>query len=93
MFPCLRQQKPARRWKAPFHLYCSSKKLPGKETLTSGHSREEISLSLKHVQLLARNAEGEAGKMAQGLRVRALTALPEALSSIPSNHMVAHNHP
>ena len=28
--------------------------------------------------------------MAQHLR--ALTALPEALSSIPSNHVVAHNH-
>ena len=25
--------------------------------------------------------------------LRALTALPEAQSSIPSNHMVAHNHP
>jgi hypothetical protein len=31
-----------------------------------------------------------AGEMAQ--RLRALTALPEDLSSIPSNHMVAHNH-
>ena len=31
-----------------------------------------------------------AGEMAQWLR--ALTALPEILSSIPSNHMVAHNH-
>jgi hypothetical protein len=31
-----------------------------------------------------------AGEMAQ--RVRALTALSEVLSSIPSNHMVAHNH-
>jgi hypothetical protein len=31
-----------------------------------------------------------AGKMAQWLR--ALTALPEVLSSIPSNHMMAHNH-
>jgi hypothetical protein len=31
-----------------------------------------------------------AGEMAQQLR--ALTALPEVLSSIPSNHMVAHNH-
>jgi hypothetical protein len=31
------------------------------------------------------------GEMAQTLR--ALTALPEVLSSIPSNHMVAHNHP
>jgi hypothetical protein len=25
-------------------------------------------------------------------RLRALTALPEVPSSIPSNHMVAHNH-
>jgi hypothetical protein len=25
-------------------------------------------------------------------QLRALTALPEVLSSIPSNHMVAHNH-
>jgi hypothetical protein len=31
-----------------------------------------------------------AGEMAQWLR--ALTALPEILSSIPSSHMVAHNH-
>jgi hypothetical protein len=31
-----------------------------------------------------------AGEMAQ--RLRALSALPEVLSSIPSNHMVAHNH-
>jgi hypothetical protein len=31
-----------------------------------------------------------AGEKAQLLR--ALTALPEILSSIPSNHMVAHNH-
>ena len=32
-----------------------------------------------------------AGEMAQWLR--ALTALPKVLSSNPSNHMVAHNHP
>jgi hypothetical protein len=31
-----------------------------------------------------------AGEMAQWLK--ALTALPEVLSSIPSNHMVAYNH-
>jgi hypothetical protein len=31
-----------------------------------------------------------AGEMAQ--RIRALAALPEVLSSIPSNHMVTHNH-
>ena len=30
------------------------------------------------------------GEMAQQLRVP--TALPKVLSSIPSNHMVAHNH-
>jgi hypothetical protein len=34
--------------------------------------------------------KGGAGEMAQ--RLRALTALPEVLSSIPDNHMVAHNH-
>ena len=32
-----------------------------------------------------------AGEMAQWLR--APTALPKVLSSNPSNHMVAHNHP
>ena len=31
-----------------------------------------------------------AGEMAQQLR--ALAALPKVLNSIPSNHMVAHNH-
>jgi hypothetical protein len=34
--------------------------------------------------------ERRAGEMPQQLR--ALTALPEVLSSNPSNHMVAHNH-
>jgi hypothetical protein len=33
---------------------------------------------------------GWAREMAQQLR--ALAALPEILSSMPSNHMVAHNH-
>jgi hypothetical protein len=32
-----------------------------------------------------------AGEMAQWLR--SLTTLPKVLSSNPSNHMVAHNHP
>jgi hypothetical protein len=32
-----------------------------------------------------------AGEIAQWLRT--LTALPKVLSSNPSNHMVAHNHP
>ena len=38
-----------------------------------------------------RNTTQGAGEMAQ--QVRALTALPKVLSSNPSNHMVAHNHP
>jgi hypothetical protein len=37
-----------------------------------------------------KNFKAEAGEMAQWLR--ALTALPEVLSSNPSNHMVAHNY-
>jgi hypothetical protein len=42
------------------------------------------------VHLLENDIVGT-GEMAQ--RLRALPALPEVLSSIPSNHMVAHNHP
>jgi hypothetical protein len=37
-----------------------------------------------------KNPNPGAGEMAQ--RLRALFALPEILSSIPSNHMVDHNH-
>jgi hypothetical protein len=33
-----------------------------------------------------------AGEMAQQLRLKILTALPKVLSSIPSNHMMAHSH-
>jgi hypothetical protein len=39
---------------------------------------------------LIKTATLEAGEMAQQLR--ALTLLPEVMSSSPSNHMVAHNH-
>jgi hypothetical protein len=49
---------------------------------TKAHSYN-ISVFLKETKI-------RAGDMAQ--RLRALTALPEVLSSIPSNHMVAHNH-
>ena len=42
------------------------------------------------VSLSAKVIRG-AGKMAQW--VRELTVLPKVLSSNPSNHMVAHNHP
>jgi hypothetical protein len=37
-----------------------------------------------------REERREVGEMVQWLR--ALTAVPEVPSSIPSNHMVAHNH-
>ena len=40
--------------------------------------------------LLFKKKMSQAGEMAQWLRVPAV--LPEILSSIPSNHMVAHNH-
>jgi hypothetical protein len=36
------------------------------------------------------NLKVGAGEMAQ--RLKGLTVLPEVLSSVPSNHMVAHNH-
>jgi hypothetical protein len=39
---------------------------------------------------IIRNATRGAGEMAQWLRT--LSALPEVLSSNPSNHMVADNH-
>jgi hypothetical protein len=48
--------------------------------------REEI----KNIFEAEIKAGGRAGGMIQ--RLRALTALPEVLSSNPSNHMVAHNH-
>ena len=60
-----------------------------------------LSLSLTHTHthtmkletgLVGKNKKiiNGAGEMAQ--RLRALPALPNVLSSIPSNHMVAHNH-
>jgi len=42
------------------------------------------------VEIRCRKSRKGAGEMAQWLR--ALTALPEILSSIPSNHMVGHSH-
>jgi hypothetical protein len=43
-----------------------------------------------HALPLVKELFGGAGEMVQGLR--ALTVLPEVLTSIPSNHMVVHNH-
>jgi hypothetical protein len=45
---------------------------------------------LQFIQKCKRTRIAGAGEMAQQLR--ALTALPEVLSSIPSSHMVTHNH-
>jgi hypothetical protein len=53
------------------------------------HSLERVRWILNHCFLIKRCRLG-AGEMAQW--VRALTVLPEVLSSNPSNHMVTHNH-
>jgi hypothetical protein len=52
-------------------------------------SSEKAINKVQHT-LMFKALEG-AGEMAQ--RVRALAALLKVLSSNPSNHMVAHNHP
>jgi hypothetical protein len=54
-------------------------------TLWLGNHVSVVSIHYK----INKTGEG-AGEMAQQLG--ALTVLPEILSSIPSNHMVAHNH-
>jgi hypothetical protein len=62
-------------------------------SLTSSTDKENV-VHLHNEILLKtaiKNKDIGAGEMAQ--RVRALTALPKVLSSNPSNHMVAHNHP
>jgi hypothetical protein len=63
-------------------------------TLTEGYIMR-LSLKTQHStpgsQLFYTKREKKAGEMGQWLR--APTALPEVLSSIPSNHVVAHNHP
>jgi hypothetical protein len=54
-------------------------------------SKDNCSSQTPNTKLHSRKKKGGgAGEMAQWLR--ALTVLPEVLSSIPSNHMVAHNH-
>jgi hypothetical protein len=42
------------------------------------------------IDLCVQKTNRELERWLSGLK--ALTALPEVLSSIPSNHMVAHNH-
>jgi hypothetical protein len=45
---------------------------------------------LKNINTGLKKKRVGAGEMTQ--RLKALSALPDVLSSIPSNHMVAHNH-
>jgi len=59
------------------------------ENIFTNPTSNRMLISKIHKEL--KKLDTGAGEMAQWLR--ALTALPEVLSSIPSNHMVAHNHP
>ena len=52
---------------------------------------QKLFYTLLCVPVSVRTKDAGAGEMAQQLR--ALTVLPEVLSSNPSNHMVARNHP
>ena len=57
-----------------------------------GHERRNaIYQSVNQDKNKNKNKNKGPGEMAQWLR--ALAALPEVLSSIPSNHMVTHSHP
>ena len=60
----------------------------GGPTLCLPHFRASQKLSARGEH---QAADSGAGELAQWLRVQ--TALPKVLSSNPSNHMVAHNHP
>jgi hypothetical protein len=61
----------------------------GKRDFTGSSSLTYISLLVPLVSVRCK-CTARAGEMAQ--RVRALTAFPKVLSSIPSSHMMAHNH-
>jgi hypothetical protein len=58
--------------------------------LSTIHSTEPLFLEFTHESTRNVKRDHWAGEMAQWLRT--LTALPEVLSSNPSNHVVAHNH-
>jgi hypothetical protein len=59
-------------------------------SLITGPAWSTTGVQKQHRETLSQNNNNGAGEMAQWLR--ALTALPEVLSSIPIKHMVAHNH-
>jgi hypothetical protein len=62
------------------------------DTLMIGESfaMEKEMLRLQRAEAINKNGQRCAGEMAQ--RLRALTALPEILSSNPSSHVAAHSH-
>jgi hypothetical protein len=63
----------------------------GLELITNKYFKQKIFQSLRKMYMTnTLRKKKEVGEMAQQLR--ALTALAKVLSSIPSNHMVAHNH-
>jgi hypothetical protein len=53
---------------------------------------EDKQQSQKKSSRISGHHKGQIGAEEMAQRLRALTAFPEVLSSIPSNHMVAHNH-
>jgi hypothetical protein len=61
-----------------------------RETLSQNETKQANKQKTKHYTQERENLVLGAGEMAQWLR--ALTALTEVLRSIPSNHLVAHNH-
>jgi hypothetical protein len=58
-------------------------------SVSRGKDRENV-ICMHSGRLFSKEKNCQAGGMAQ--RFRALAALSEVLSSIPSNYMVAHNH-
>ena len=59
-------------------------------TIKQPQLHRELEANLDHVKSYFKNAKERAAEMAQWLG--ALAALPEVLSSIPSHHLVAHDH-
>jgi len=75
-------------------VLCRKIKDTGIEVITKGiflcvFSRGNTCTKLKSQHILSK-LRNQAGEVAQQLR--ALTALPVVLISIPSNHMMVHNH-
>jgi hypothetical protein len=55
---------------------------------------KKLDIHIPHIyaQIKGKKKKGGGGSGDMAQQLRALAALPEVLSSIPSNHMVAHSH-